>query len=211
MNTPSVAAKYALSWLLDFVQTNLSELTDEQKRRVRADLRVFANDSLHVAEFERLGALDYKKRYRPGADLPEFDSVEASMTPWPTVKQRHAELKTAISALKNGEDWTYSSHLQIERRMATWNGRHYIAKSWTGPERDMLFNTVGDALDSAGDTLQPCANRSCGNWFVRQGKAVYCSMECRNKANWANFQKKHPKRKRDYRAEYLARVMRERP
>jgi hypothetical protein len=201
MNTLLVAAKYGMSWLLDFAQVELNSLTAEEKLKVRADLKSFGNDSLNIAGFEKLGPLHYKKRYRRDAGVPEYDKPENALESWSTVTQRHAELRRAVSAWKRGAQWSFPSRLKI-----------YVSPTsceWSGPELDMFRMTATFAAITAGRFVRPCKNAACGSLFMPEGKMCYCSPRCRNKANWEAFQKTHPNRKRDYRAEYLARVKRE--
>ena len=195
MSTPSVAAKYAMSWLLDFVQADLHKLSNEEKIRVQKDLYNFQPDAVGVSGFSRVAPLHYSKKYNPGME-PEYEG-ETPMEKWTTVRQRHAELRAAIDAMNKGA-WTFEHRL---RQTLTGTSRQY-----SGSDHDMFFARVADVLGSAWRLTQPCGN--CGTRFLPEGKQKFCSPQCRNKANWTNFQKKHPNRKRNYRAEYLARVKR---
>jgi hypothetical protein len=82
-----------------------------------------------------------------------------------------------------------------------------LRREMTGPLEDVFILTAADALLTGWGAICVCAAPTCQNLFVPDDpRQKYCSPRCGQQTQWARFA---PKRKRDYHAEYEARITRQ--
>lgn len=110
----------------------------------------------------------------------------------PIIEQTERELiETILRMYSNDEKVARDIAMHISEKIV--HRRSLIRKARAG----------ADALFAMWPRIRPCPN--CDDLFLPEGKQRYCSQTCRNKANWERFEKRHPKRKRDYKSEYTKR------
>jgi hypothetical protein len=79
---------------------------------------------------------------------------------------------------------------------------------YEGTRENQFLAVAIHLLHDRWEDLRLCRRAGCETLFVPVRRQIFCSVDCSRQEQWSKFAAKHPKRRRDYRAEYVKRVQR---
>jgi hypothetical protein len=142
--------------------------------------------------------------------LREREPEEILIQGFPATRLQSAqrELRAGLQKLGAGETWKVPSGLPAELRIF----RGDILRTYVTDDIAELFIVRAvDVIASSWKDVRRCARKECNQLFVPVGRQIHCSRTCMQRAKAERFEQRHPNRRRDYHAEYEARVKREWP
>jgi hypothetical protein len=186
----SVADRYAVSFVLDFVQADLKALSVAEQQQLRANVYTLTGDMYGLTGFRRIAPLSYSKAF--GADGPPEYSEEP-LEPWSIVQRRHKVLKRAVSKLDQGTPCTFPFPNRV---MLLPSAGRKIAEQFTGSAEDIFFYMIVKSIAKAWPQVRTCANPECARLFLRDGKMEFCSAPCSTRARYQRYAARHSKPQR---------------
>lgn len=182
-----------VQWILDVAQMDLSVASPSMLRRLarRAVAEASGREGVRSVEY---GAADSAMLLEVEGGSNTFPEATRS---W--LKARQREVSGCLEALLAGRGWQLPEAARVVGVMPIRNG---LVPRYSGSPRALLYSRVVDVLRERLSDIRRCVG--CGLLFVpHDGRQRFHSLRCGQATRWAKYS---PRRKRDYSAEYRARV-----
>ena len=195
--------KEVIVWILDFLQRDFAAMLPGEL----FDLKNEVFPHLHEAQKATVdGFEDPDMRALLPAPIAEFDEILEQARG--LLEGIQGVLQAGMTELEAGRMWFPFSHDEEGPRWILEPAPDgTISKSYKGKWRTITIATASEALARWWPNIRRCKDESCRVWFLpRHGKQRYHNPACSARVRRAKYE---PGRKRDLKAEYQARTLRE--
>lgn len=194
-----------LTFLVDFVNADISQLDESQWEQLTKDFQRFIEDTPRMVD-----EMDETTRWGIKASLQkELDPAERTLSHEVMGDIQKATKKILEQVLDESSEVVGTDAISIRESRSLWFPRPHVRYLWIeGTPRELFFSILQLLIVRGADTqLRKCPE--CGTFFIRIRKQQYCSRACTKRAvmrDWRQTPKGKAAQARSSRIQYEKRL-----